>query len=268
MFTLLLVHYRSKRERREERTIWVAFRLSPESSADSCPPSPTTTQRGKNDGWSHRFRHLSTLSIDLPGPHTASISIFCSFSYPSLVTVVVVFGRTSRDSCRKQHIPFLSSPRDMYRIGVDVGGTNTDAAILDITALDSASRGVLATCKTATTTNVTLGIKTAIGHVLAQAGVDRSKIVNVAVGTTHFVNAVVENDARRLNRVAVVRLCGPYTRNVSQRGLWAIHVSRGARSLTTKCNIDTSILRLSLCAERHHRRPRLLQRRRSGDRRA
>ncbi|KAI1484959.1 hypothetical protein F5X96DRAFT_675111 [Biscogniauxia mediterranea] len=32
----------------------------------------------------------------------------------------------------------------MYRIGVDVDGTNTDAAILDITALDSPGRGVVA----------------------------------------------------------------------------------------------------------------------------
>ena len=109
----------------------------------------------------------------------------------------------------------------MYRIGVDVGGTNTDAAILDIHALDSDSRGVLATCKTATTTHVTEGIESAVKEVLAQSEVDRSKVLNLAIGTTHFVNAVVENDARRLNRVAVVRLCGPYTRKVIYRSLIA-----------------------------------------------
>ncbi|OCT48965.1 putative Hydantoinase/oxoprolinase [Cladophialophora carrionii] len=102
----------------------------------------------------------------------------------------------------------------MYRIGVDVGGTNTDAAILDTNALESDSRGVLATCKTATTAHVTLGIQSAIKEVLAKSNVDRSKVLNVAIGTTHFVNAVVENDARRLSRVAVVRLCGPYTRKI------------------------------------------------------
>ncbi|KAI1627488.1 hypothetical protein EDD37DRAFT_263103 [Exophiala viscosa] len=102
----------------------------------------------------------------------------------------------------------------MYRVGVDVGGTNTDAAILDINAVDTASRGVLATCKTSTTTHVTQGIKTAVETVLLQSKVDRSKVLNVAIGTTHFVNAVVENDARRLSRVAVIRLCGPYTRKI------------------------------------------------------
>ena len=100
----------------------------------------------------------------------------------------------------------------MYRVGVDVGGTNTDAAILDITSLDEDSRGVLATCKTPTTANVTDGIENAIDEVLTKSEVDRDKILNVAIGTTHFVNAVLEVDSRRLSRVAVVRLCGPYTR--------------------------------------------------------
>lgn len=113
----------------------------------------------------------------------------------------------------------------MYRIGVDVGGTNTDAAILDINTLDSDSRGVLATCKTSTTTHVTLGIQTAVKEVLAQSKADPSKVVNIAIGTTHFVNAVVENDVRRLSRVAIIRLCGPYTRKVNFFVLFALSTS-------------------------------------------
>ena len=102
-----------------------------------------------------------------------------------------------------------------FRIGVDVGGTNTDSALLDITKLNEESRGVLATCKTPTTPNVTDGITTAIEEVLTKSEVDRSQILNVAIGTTHFVNAVLEVDARRLSRVAVVRLCGQvYTKKL------------------------------------------------------
>ena len=104
----------------------------------------------------------------------------------------------------------------MYRLGVDVGGSNTDSALLDVTRLnDYPSRGVVATCKTATTPNVTDGILTAIQDVLEKSKVDRSKIQNVCIGTTHFVNAVVERDGRRLSKVAVVRLCGPYTRSLA-----------------------------------------------------
>ncbi|KAB8260878.1 hypothetical protein BDV32DRAFT_158568 [Aspergillus pseudonomiae] len=101
-----------------------------------------------------------------------------------------------------------------YRIGVDVGGTNTDAAIIDILATGSPSRGVCASTKTLTTPDVTSGIYTAIQDVLEQSHVDRQDVVSVAIGTTHFVNAVVQADSSRLSKVAVVRLCGPFTKQV------------------------------------------------------
>lgn len=103
----------------------------------------------------------------------------------------------------------------MYRIGVDVGGTNTDSAILDVTALDSPSRGVLASSKSPTTVDITSGIYNVIEDVLAKSNIPRSEVLSVTIGTTHFVNAVVEADERRLSKVAVVRLCGPYTRQIS-----------------------------------------------------
>ncbi|KAI1456384.1 DUF917-domain-containing protein [Annulohypoxylon moriforme] len=102
----------------------------------------------------------------------------------------------------------------MYRIGVDVGGTNTDAAILDITALDSPNRGVLASCKSSTTEDITSGITSAISTVLTNSNVPKANILSVTIGTTHFVNALVEADTRRLSRVGVVRLCGPFTRQI------------------------------------------------------
>ncbi|KAI2884101.1 hypothetical protein CBS76997_8136 [Aspergillus niger] len=109
-----------------------------------------------------------------------------------------------------------------YRIGVDVGGTNTDAAILNAApaALPEQDlhrdqqRGVCASSKTPTTADVTSGICTAIVDVLAKAQIPAQEVRSVAIGTTHFVNAVVEADPRRLSRVAVIRLCGPYTRAV------------------------------------------------------
>lgn len=102
----------------------------------------------------------------------------------------------------------------LYRIGVDVGGTNTDAAILDIKALDSPGRGVLASHKAPTTPDITSGIEAAIRAVLASSAVDQNRVLSVTIGTTHFINALVEADARRLERVAVVRLCGPFTRQL------------------------------------------------------
>lgn len=102
----------------------------------------------------------------------------------------------------------------MYRVGIDVGGTNTDAALLDSRSLSALSRGLLASCKTPTTPGVTSGFKNAVEQVLEKSKIDRKDVLSVAIGTTHFVNAVVEADTRRLSRVSVVRLCGPFTREV------------------------------------------------------
>jgi N-methylhydantoinase A/oxoprolinase/acetone carboxylase beta subunit len=102
----------------------------------------------------------------------------------------------------------------MYRIGVDVGGTNTDSAVLDITALDTPSRGVIASAKSPTTRDITGGIELVIKDVLAKSKVQKSNVLSVNIGTTHFVNAVAEADERRLSKVAVVRLCGPFTRQL------------------------------------------------------
>ncbi|KAL2852083.1 hypothetical protein BJY01DRAFT_100626 [Aspergillus pseudoustus] len=89
-----------------------------------------------------------------------------------------------------------------YRIGVDVGGTNTDAVLI---ALDSMS--IIASHKSPTTADVTTGITNAVRTVIDAANVALSSIGCVIIGTTHFVNAVVQR-SRALRRVAVVRLCG------------------------------------------------------------
>ncbi|KAJ7739325.1 Hydantoinase/oxoprolinase [Mycena olivaceomarginata] len=101
-----------------------------------------------------------------------------------------------------------------YRVGVDVGGTNTDAAIIDITKTSNpTTRGVRASHKLKTTTNVTDGIEAAVRKVIADAGVDpqNGEILSLTIGTTHFINAVVQADARKLSKVAVIRLAAPYT---------------------------------------------------------
>lgn len=83
------------------------------------------------------------------------------------------------------------------RIGIDVGGTNTDAVLL-------AGADILASCKTPTTQDVTAGIRAALRQVMDTAAVARGAIGAVMIGTTHFTNAVVER--RALARVAAIRL--------------------------------------------------------------
>jgi N-methylhydantoinase A/oxoprolinase/acetone carboxylase beta subunit len=99
----------------------------------------------------------------------------------------------------------------LIRIGVDVGGTNTDAALLRGTT-------VLATIKTATTADVTGGVEAAIQAVLTAGGLAGSEVGAVMIGTTHFLNAVVEE--RHLQRVGVLRLCGRATRSLRPMVDW------------------------------------------------
>ncbi|EOD49099.1 putative hydantoinase protein [Neofusicoccum parvum UCRNP2] len=73
------------------------------------------------------------------------------------------------------------------RIGVDVGGH-----------------------KAPTTTNPSLGINDALVSMFEQSKINPDDVASVTIGTTHFVNAVVERDAARLSRVAVIRLSGPF----------------------------------------------------------
>lgn len=88
------------------------------------------------------------------------------------------------------------------RIGVDVGGTNTDAVLMD-------DRKVVAKLKTPTTEDVTDGITTAIVSVLEQSGTPTGKIASVMIGTTHFTNAIVER--RHLQPVGIIRIGLPAT---------------------------------------------------------
>ncbi len=88
------------------------------------------------------------------------------------------------------------------RIGVDVGGTNTDAVLMD-------GSTVISSTKTPTTANVSEGIAKALRAVIADSGIDTAAIDGVMIGTTHFTNAVVER--RHLTPTACIRLGLPAT---------------------------------------------------------
>lgn len=88
------------------------------------------------------------------------------------------------------------------RIGIDVGGTNTDAALMR-------GKEVLHWVKTPTTPEVTGGVVNALREVMEGAGIGADEVGSVMIGTTHFTNAVVQR--RGLAPTAVVRLGLPAT---------------------------------------------------------
>jgi N-methylhydantoinase A/oxoprolinase/acetone carboxylase beta subunit len=88
----------------------------------------------------------------------------------------------------------------MRRIGIDVGGTNTDAVLIE----DGRVAGAV---KAPTSEDVTGGIVDALrrlGKTVALAG---RRFDAVMIGTTHFINAVIQR--RHLERVAALRLGMP-----------------------------------------------------------
>lgn len=88
-------------------------------------------------------------------------------------------------------------------IGIDVGGTNTDAVLMDGSA-------VLASVKRSTSADVTSGIVAAIESLRTDRPFEGGDVTAVMIGTTHFINALVQ--ARNLAPTAALRLGLPATR--------------------------------------------------------
>lgn len=99
----------------------------------------------------------------------------------------------------------------MIRIGIDVGGTNTDAVVMD-------GMNVVAAVKSATTRDVMSGVVNALEAVLLTSGVPAQAIDVVMIGTTHFTNAVVQR--RNLCPTAAVRLGLPATASLPPMVDW------------------------------------------------
>lgn len=69
----------------------------------------------------------------------------------------------------------------MKRIGIDVGGTNTDAVLID-------GDTIITSIKVPTTTDVLSGVRAALAHVSAHPQAAGRPVDAVMIGTTHFTN--------------------------------------------------------------------------------
>lgn len=79
-------------------------------------------------------------------------------------------------------------------IGIDIGGTNTDAVMVD-------SHGkIAASIKVPTTTSIEEGVMNALSQLPKQV------VTRICIGTTHAINAILQ--CRGLYRVGVIRLFG------------------------------------------------------------
>lgn len=100
---------------------------------------------------------------------------------------------------------------EKLRLGIDVGGTNTDAVLM-------AGKQVVATAKSFTTEDVKSGVINAIVKLITAAGRPASAIEAVMIGTTQFVNAFVQR--RGLEPVAAFRICLPKGDGIPPMTCW------------------------------------------------
>lgn len=101
----------------------------------------------------------------------------------------------------------------MLRLGIDVGGTNTDAVVLD-------GDQVVATTKIRTTPEVTRGIVQAITTLSEGGNLETSAVAAVMVGTTQFLNALIQR--RQLAPTAAIRFGLPATAAVPPMVDWPV----------------------------------------------
>lgn len=99
-----------------------------------------------------------------------------------------------------------------YRIGIDVGGTNTDAVLLD------RDLQVVSKVKEATTKDISTGINHAVQSLLKRSGVKPESISHAMLGTTHCTNSIVER--KNLMKVGIIRLGAPATDTVPPLASW------------------------------------------------
>ncbi|CAH0528992.1 hydantoinase/oxoprolinase family protein [Vibrio hippocampi] len=89
----------------------------------------------------------------------------------------------------------------IYRLGIDVGGTNTDGVLLD------QSLEVVAKAKVPTSEDIVSGIDRVIEALLLQSDAKGEQIQYAMLGTTQCTNAIVER--RGLDRCGMIRLALP-----------------------------------------------------------
>lgn len=106
----------------------------------------------------------------------------------------------------------------MYKLGIDVGGTNTDAVILN------QDLKVISSIKTHTTEDIESGINNSIHKVIKQSNIDVKNINEAMLGTTQATNAIVERHS--LGKVGIIRIGYPATASILPYTEWPKDITK------------------------------------------
>lgn len=106
----------------------------------------------------------------------------------------------------------------MYKLGIDVGGTNTDAVLID------ENRNVIADVKYPTSDDIYDGILGALRTVLERSGIDRTQISQAMLGTTQCTNAIVER--KHLAQIGILRIGAPAATSIPPMVDWSEDIQK------------------------------------------
>ena len=99
-----------------------------------------------------------------------------------------------------------------YKLGIDVGGTNTDAVLID------ENDHILAEIKSPTSLDIYSGIMQSIQTLLKNSRVNPESIYQAMLGTTQCTNAIVER--RNLAPIGLLRIGAPATVGIQPMTDW------------------------------------------------
>ena len=107
------------------------------------------------------------------------------------------------------------------RIGIDVGGTNTDSVLINNNKIESSF-------KTNTSEDISNSVKLSISEVIQNQ--PKEKINSIIIGTTHLINDLLER--KNLSKTGVIRLCGPATRLLKPLCDWPDDIKKSNNFIT------------------------------------
>jgi N-methylhydantoinase A/oxoprolinase/acetone carboxylase beta subunit len=90
--------------------------------------------------------------------------------------------------------------KSSYTIGVDIGGTNTDAVLVNC------DDEIICAVKTVTTDDISQGFFTVLSQILLKSSIQPDEVTGIFLGTTHATNAILQKQG--LFRVGVIRIAG------------------------------------------------------------
>lgn len=99
------------------------------------------------------------------------------------------------------------------RIGIDVGGTNTDAVLIN-------KDTIIKTFKTNTSKDITSSVRSCVKELINNQEIQN--IDSIIIGTTHLINDLIQR--KNLAKTAIIRLCGPSTRLLKPLSDWPLDI--------------------------------------------